>query len=357
MTAKSDGPDPIPEPAPEPADERPLRILARMAVRGTFPHALLFAGPDGVGKTAAALRTAQALNCGAGENPESRLWEPDCRCRACRKILSGAHPDLHRIAPDGPLIRIDRIRDLIGQLSMRPNEARTRVAVIEQAGAMNPEAGNALLKLLEEPPDRTILILTARQPSELLPTLVSRCRTLRFAPPPRAQRARVLAERLDLPPEDALALAALEGPPPADRKEAENRRRRGDWAIAAAAALLEGKGPPGLPLAFAERLAADKAGAAELLEVLTVWLRDALVGRYAAEQRLLPGGNDNPGGPAARLSGPALLHRLSAVETARRRLQTNANARLALEVLALDIAESVHEESRRHSVQVGRKSI
>ncbi len=336
---------------PEPADRRPLRILERMAARGTFPHALLFAGPDGVGKTAVAIRTAQALNCGADGDPAARFREPDCRCRACRKIQAGVHPDLHRIVPDGPLIRIDRIRDLIGRLAMRPNEARTRVALIERAGAMNPEAGNALLKLLEEPPDRTILILTARRPSELLPTLVSRCRALRFAPPPRAIRAKNLADRLDLAPEHALALAALDGPPPADAREAENRRRRRNWAIAVATGLMKGEGPPGLALAFAERLAADRDAAAELLDVLAVWLRDALVGRYATERRLFPDAAD---GPAARLAGEALLRRLSAVETARRRLQTNANARLALEVLALEIAESVHEESRRHSVQAGR---
>jgi DNA polymerase-3 subunit delta' len=325
-----------------------------MAARGAVPHALLFVGPDGVGKTAAAIRTAQALNCGGAGHPEARFRAPGCSCRACRKIRAGVHPDVHRIAPDGPLIRIDRVRDLIGQLAMRPNEARVRIVVIERVGAMNPEAGNALLKLLEEPPDRTILILTARQPSELLPTLVSRCRTLRFAPPPRVQRAHRLAERLDISREDAVALAALEGLPPGDWREAQHRRRRMNWAMGAAAELLEGNGPPGLPLAFAERLAADKEGAIELLDVLTVWLRDEMVGRYATERTLLPAGAGNPGGPAARLSGEALLHRLSAVETARRRLQTNANARLALEVLALDIAESVHEESRRHSVQAGR---
>ncbi|MFP4031044.1 MAG: ATP-binding protein [Desulfococcaceae bacterium] len=351
MTAK---PDERGAADPTPADPRPLRVLARMAARKTVPHALLFVGPDGVGKSAAAIRAALALNCQADANPEARFEHPACQCRACRKIRAGVHPDFHRIAPDGPLIRIDRIRDLIGRMAMRPNEARRRIALIEGAGAMNPEAGNALLKLLEEPPDRTVLILTARQPSELLPTLVSRCRTFRFAPPPRPLRAREMEERLRIPRERALALAALDGAAPADSSAAERRLRRRDWVVSEVGRLISGDGPPGFELAFAERLAGDREGAAELLESALVWLRDALVVRHAGNQRLFPDRTDEPAG---RLSAGSLLKLAAAVETARRRMQSNANARLALEVMSLEIAEISHEESRRHSVQAGRKSI
>jgi DNA polymerase-3 subunit delta' len=311
-----------------------------MAARDAFPHALLFVGPAGAGKVGAALQTAMALNCARGVSPDGLEEIDACACRSCRKIRSGAHPDLHRIAPDGPRIRIDRVRDLIRRMSMRPNEARIRVAIIEAAGALNPEAGNALLKLLEEPPDRTVLILTAAQPSDLLPTLVSRCRTLRFLPPPRRRRGREFADRFGLTAERALALAALPAPaPPADAETAAFRLGRRDWVIDTAAAILRGEGPPALPMAFAERLAADRDAAPAHLAALQMWLRDRIVGPRAPEAVFFPDRDDRLAGPSGPLDGGRLIDILQAVETARRRLESNANARLTLEAMTLRFAE------------------
>lgn len=337
MTATSnDGPSPTAAGTRQPA----RTVLARMAARGAFPHALLFVGPTGAGKSDAALQTAMLLNCARGVPPEGLDGVAACTCRSCRKIRSGVHPDLHRIAPAGPRIRIDRVRDLIGRLSMRPNEARIRVAIIEEAGALNPEAGNALLKLLEEPPAHTVLILTAAQPSDLLPTLVSRCRTLRFLPQSRHHCGREFAERFGLSSDRALALAALPQPePPADAETAAFRLEQRDWVIDTAAAILRGDGPPSLPMAFAERLAADRDTAPGHLAVLQTWLRDRLVRPYAPEAVFFPDRDERAHPPTGPLGPGTLIDILQAVETARRRLESNANARLTLEVMALRFAE------------------
>lgn len=332
-----------------------------MAARDAFPHALLFAGPDGTGKSEAAALTAMALNCG---NPAAGIdfsARAACQCRSCRKIRAGVHPDLHRVAPDGPLIRIDRIRDLIRRMAVRPNEARVRVAIVERAGAMNPEAGNALLKLLEEPPNRTVLILTADQPADLLPTLVSRCRTLRFPPRPRSFRAERLAERLGLSPERALSLAAMTDAEAKDADEAAARFRRRDWIVETVAALLRGDAPSvpalALALAFAERLAADRDAIPARLADLETWLRDQLVRPHAPERLLFPDRTDRLARPEGPAAAGRLLDALRAVAAARRRLQSNANPRLTLEVMTLRIAETHHEKDRRHPVQTGRQSL
>ena len=157
---------------------RPARILAAFLKKGTIPHALLFTGIEGVGKQTAARMFAMACNCledGRGQPqvnsgkkglPDNyKISEPCGLCRSCRKILSNSHPDVIQIKPSGYNIRISQIRDLCGILSLKPYEAKVRVVIISAAQTMNMAAGNALLKILEEPPDRTILILTATEKS------------------------------------------------------------------------------------------------------------------------------------------------------------------------------------------------
>ncbi|MBW2248732.1 MAG: hypothetical protein JRF62_16445, partial [Deltaproteobacteria bacterium] len=160
--------------------EQPIRLLTTLLQNGTIPHALLFIGIEGVGKRTAAMALAMACNCKAikpehfsermkirsdGNIPSDQIKtiSPCGRCNSCRKIESGNHPDIIVLNPSGPFIRIGQIRELCGTLAMKPYEARLRVVIISDAQTMNLSAGNALLKLLEEPPDRTILILTALQ--------------------------------------------------------------------------------------------------------------------------------------------------------------------------------------------------
>jgi DNA polymerase-3 subunit delta' len=149
-------------------------------VTGTMPHALLLAGPASVGKTTLALDIAAALLC-ADPSPANR----PCRaCRSCHLVDAGNHPDLHRVAPEGPgrLITIDAARRLLSDLALLPAEGGARVAVLEAAHRMSEDAQNAVLKTLEEPPAGVALVLCADDEERLLPTIRSRCARTRLGP-------------------------------------------------------------------------------------------------------------------------------------------------------------------------------
>ena len=156
-----------------------IRRLRSRLRDGRFPHGLLFAGPEGVGKRTCALMLAKALNCSASG--------PDDFCGACpqcRKIDAGVHADvlLVQTEDDASSIKIAQVRDLLQTLTLRPLEGRHKVYIIDPADAMNDAASNALLKGLEEPPDDTSFILVTSNPQALLVTVRSRCQTYAFGP-------------------------------------------------------------------------------------------------------------------------------------------------------------------------------
>ena len=122
-----------------------MEHLMRSVQAGRIVHALLFTGPRGTGKHTAANLFAQAIFCTGADRPCGA-------CPACRRVLAGVHPDLHRVVPDEKnAIRVDAIRDLVDELSMRPYEGGYHVAIIDRADRMNANAQNALLKTLENP--------------------------------------------------------------------------------------------------------------------------------------------------------------------------------------------------------------
>ncbi len=217
-------------------------VLARALERDRLPPALLFDGPDGVGKKMLALAVAQAALCEKAPAPE-----PCGECRACKRMAvalqptrlaelrqeADRHPDEDvwrnfRLHPDlvlaegwwltrtgrprsEPEIRVDQVRDLVGEIQGAPFEARRRVFVIDDAHTMNDAAQNALLKNLEEPPPRSHVILVSSAASGLRSTIRSRCQRLRFGPLSRAVIGEGLQQERGLGPEPAALRAALAG--------------------------------------------------------------------------------------------------------------------------------------------------
>ncbi|MCB1774273.1 MAG: DNA polymerase III subunit delta' [Gammaproteobacteria bacterium] len=173
------------EPAVLPWHTQQWQSLQGARDAGRLPHALLLAGRAGLGKGRFARRLAASLVC------TGRTAEGDAcgQCQSCHLAKSGSHPDLIRVEPEaeGKMIRIDAIRQLSGKSVLAAQEGGYRVIVIEPAEAMNRAAANALLKTLEEPASRTVLILVSSQADRLMATIRSRCQSVRFGVPPRAQ--------------------------------------------------------------------------------------------------------------------------------------------------------------------------
>tara|TARA_R110002073_G_scaffold103664_12_gene234822 strand:+ start:36205 stop:37092 length:888 start_codon:yes stop_codon:yes gene_type:complete len=173
---------------------RVVELLQRAVSGDRVAQSYLFAGPKGSGKYTAAVALAKAVNC---------LNAPGIgchECTSCSKIDDGIHPDIRTLKPEGTKgnIPIATIRkQVIPALAMSPHEANARFFLIAEANTMLGPAANALLKTLEEPPPRTHFILCTRAPSQLLPTIRSRCQRVNFQPLSPELRAQMHGEDED----------------------------------------------------------------------------------------------------------------------------------------------------------------
>jgi len=195
--------------------------LEAAARSGRLPHAWLVCGPPGIGKATLGYRFARWLLSGGVERPAGPApLHLDPGHPVFRRISANAHADLRALRPvaDGRVtkeIRVDAVRDAIRFLGMTPAEGGWRFVLVDQADEMRPEAANALLKTLEEPPPRAVLMLTTSAPDRLLPTIRSRCRRLELAPLAEAEMGALLGKlRPELGGADRARLATVaEGSP------------------------------------------------------------------------------------------------------------------------------------------------
>lgn len=210
------------------------RLAAEALSGDRVPQAWLLVGPPGVGKATFAYRMARFLLTGAGEDAGPSLFgetvpttglstDPDHP--AVRQIAAGSHPDLLVIEREmdekkdkmKAAISVDQVRAISQFLHLTASQGGWRIVIVDSADEMNSNAANALLKVLEEPPKRSMLILVSHTPGRLLPTIRSRCRLLRFGPLPEAAVRTVAAEVLTAagkdPALDPMALVLAEGAP------------------------------------------------------------------------------------------------------------------------------------------------
>lgn len=154
-----------------------MSVLQSALRQNRLAKAYLFAGEEGVGKALVARTIAKAINCLQGDGADS------CdHCISCRKIDNFNHPDVHWIMPEGASnsIKIETIRELKESIYLKPFEAKKKIFIIDHAENFTPEAANAFLKVLEEPPGEGLLILLAAKPKLIFPTVLSRCQKLFF---------------------------------------------------------------------------------------------------------------------------------------------------------------------------------
>lgn len=207
-----------------PWHEQQWKRLADARVAGRLPHAVLLSGPQGIGKSDFARRLSHALVCPTPDETGDACGQ----CAACRLSAAGSHPDQQWVAPEEPgkMIKIDAVRELSAKSVLSAQDGGFRVIVIDPADAMNRAAANGLLKTLEEPSSRTVLVLVSSQIDRLPATIRSRCQVVAF-PMPDIQQARAwLGQKLN--DRDLDAVLAISGGAPLRAVEA----REQEWVQA-----------------------------------------------------------------------------------------------------------------------------
>ncbi len=285
-----------------------VACLARVTGGRRMPHALLFDGPEGSGKTAAALEMAAAIHC---EQPQDGACG---QCRPCGLLRGGNHPDFSLLFPikanprtgepdpveerefvegvlqdhyfytqprDSQVVPIGLVRRLRERFAKGSYEGAWRTAVVLNADRMRPEGANALLKTLEEPPPRSLMILTAPSKASLLPTIVSRCQSLKFQALPTRDVVDWLQREMGQSGPHAQFVARASGGNLRRARElaAGETEPSQDRAIRFLKALVSSD----LPTTYTalEQLASDRGDALQLLGDAGLWLRDAMLLREA----------------------------------------------------------------------------
>jgi DNA polymerase-3 subunit delta' len=333
--------------------ERALDILRGFQLRERVPHALLFAGDEGIGKKLVALNFAKALNCRAagvgdqgsgfegwngntGEQTEGLTHDSEFRtdaceqCPSCKKINSGNHPDVSVVGPegDGGQITVSAVRALEETLSFKPFEGRWKVAVIDDADRLNQSAANAFLRTLEEPTPQSVLILVSSRPEVLLPTIRSRCQKIYFSPLPVDAMSDYIRENMrGLSDEQSALLSLLSGGRIGTALN-ENLIEQRDHSYGILRQLL-GTG--------AEDVWEDKDDMERWFDWVQLWMRDIAVFRATGKTGLLV--NADRTGEIRALAGSVpvqdILKLARELYTIRRRLFFNLNKQVTLNYTSL----------------------
>jgi len=323
--------------------DKAVNVLQRSLEGGRLSHAYVISGPRHIGKMTLALDLARALNC----TGEGRLCG---ECSQCSRTARGLHTDVRVVGletgetPSGRprvLIGIDQVREIQREASLAPFEGKWRVMIIDGAEHLSDDAANGLLKTLEEPPARVVLLLLVSEAEALLPTVLSRCQVLELGPVPGPVIARMLADRHGAAPDSADEIA---------------RRSQGrpGWASRAVEdpGLLEGlarqldaidgvvRGGVEQRFAYAASLASafdrDRDSGRRELDIWLAWWRDLLlvkegVPEFVNHVPLI----DTVQPVADALSSEQVVRSIDAIRETVAHLERNVNSRLALEGLML----------------------
>jgi DNA polymerase-3 subunit delta' len=302
----------------------------------------LFTGPPRIGKTSLALYLAQAVNCLAEGGVSSSVADserPCGKCSACRKIGRGLHPDVRVLDEPGSSIKIGQLRDLQMEMNLAPFEGQRRVYVLCNFQQATLEAANCLLKTLEEPPPRVILILTAPQAEMLLPTVISRCQVLNLRPLPTEQVQEALERHWGVEPRRAHVLARLSGGRIGWAIEASQDdtllRSREKYLVALEQVIRQERTER---VGLAQQLSQNSQGLPEILDLWQGWWRDLLLAKSGNLQALVNIDREQTVmNEAQHYTLNEIQSCLRSIEHAAQQIEQNVNATLAMEVLLLSM--------------------
>jgi DNA polymerase-3 subunit delta' len=310
-----------------------VKHLDSIISSGRIVHAYLFAGPSGIGKKTWSGLLARALLC------ENSGDKPCGFCPSCRQATSGNNPDIKMICPEEGKtgILVSQIRELQGDIIIKPYKSPRKVYIIDKAHTMNEQAQNALLKTLEEPPGYAHIMLLADNVNSLRPTILSRCQLLRLRRMSREDVASIIMERHPLPHTEAMAYASLSQGIPgrglalASGSDLKIKRDQ----ILEVLQRSNGSELPNLWKIFSD----SREMAEDLLDVMLLWFRDILVCKETGDGGLVANMDriSYLKAQTGLFTIPALQDIIEIIEKSRRILRGNGNYQLTIENMLLRI--------------------
>ena len=324
------------------------QTLKNAVAQNRLAHAYLFVGPQHIGKSLLVQRFAQTLLCTGGADPCAAVpplgiapHDACNTCLSCRKVLHGNHPDVHVIvrAPDKQAILIDQIRTLQSGAARRALEGRRNIFIIQDAHEMNLQAANCLLKTLEEPEADVVLLLTVPETGLLLPTILSRVQLITMQLLPATQIKRALQQHWEVEPQEADLIAALAAgrmgwavQAVEDDEMLTERKEQLDLLTKALTASKVQR------FEIVQRLGTDTEKIRALLELWLLWWRDiVLAANDCLDLAVNVDRRDLLKAQATKIASSEAQRMIRALLQTQETLDQNVNARLALEVLMLDM--------------------
>ncbi len=298
--------------------KKQIEFLEKVVSSGHLPHALLFQGISGLGKKSLAIHLFKTINC--------QEKSPCNVCQNCLSVDNASHPDFVSVEPNGNVIQIGQIRELIRRTSFRPYSAPFKWAIINDAHLMNREAANSLLKTLEEPKGRTVLFLVTEYPEMIVATIKSRMQKIKFFPLKKEEVVSLL-ESKGCENDKACEIASFSFGRPgiaidflSNFEKIEKRKKK----IKELAEIVSSKSPFYSRFQYAEKLSSDSDNLRETLEIWLSYLRGLLLEKSKKQE--------------INYSYKKLKLSLESVEkTIHLISETSVNPRLATEVLLMNL--------------------
>jgi DNA polymerase III delta' subunit len=321
-------------------NSRTKQILKKSLERDRVPNSLLFFGPEGVGKRDIALVLAKAMNCLNKRDDACDV------CTSCKAIENGNFPDVMVLSPEKNILKIEQMREMKQTAYLKPMGGQKRIFIIDQAEKMNEEAANSVLKILEEPPSFTHLILITHNPYLILPTIRSRCQDLSFSQISKHDIEKVLVERGQEGKKARIISLLVRG----NLKQALNLNwedvqplREKAWQLFNGVWSGKGISPFVKDYAFRRRESLEDEFV-QVLEILSSFGRDVLLIKSGGEGDLLLNPDRESGlqDAASRISLGQALDFLVKIDNALYALEKNVNVNLLVSSTLASMMEKSH---------------
>ena len=313
------------------SQDRAIEFLQSAIRGGKLSHAYLFVGPESIGKGLVARTLAKTLNC------ERKELDSCDECLSCRKIDKEIHPDVNWITPEGAggVIKIEKIRWLKKNISLKPYEAKFKFYIVDKAHQMPNEAANSLLRTLEEPPPNSILILISDKPERLLSTIKSRCQMIRFQAMTLNELEKILEDEYNLSSDSSHFLANF-----SSGRIGRALALRDENILERKNQVIDGFSKENIifnedNLFFNN----SREEISEILNILSLWYRDMLVLKSTGTAELIVNKDrvDDIKSAATKYSQEELLNILEELKKAGFLIRQNVNPKLTLSSLVLTI--------------------